>query len=380
MTAGLTEVGVAPTAVPATDTSTTDEIEWCAQHLEALCHVDSTSGHEARILPILMPILDSMGAKIIRQTVTTNRVNVLAIWGRPQLLFQTHLDTVAPFVPPNSITGGLAGRGTCDAKGQIVTQLAVIQRLLANGRRNFAWLGVVGEETDSAGAEEALSLASQLPGLKALIGGEPTANRLATAQPGFLHLTLSCHGRRGHGSVGEPSENALWQLLDWLTALRSRTAGESARFGRESFNLGSLEGGEAPNVVAGSATAEIVARTVPGSTFLAECRQLAPPQAEVTVRLEEPPQALSEWAGLEGGPVPFGSDMPRLAALIPKVATTDRVFLIGPGSIRVAHTDDEHLLWHDLEIGIDRLDQLARGLLGPDRPRDEALSRPGGES
>lgn len=349
-----------------------DERSWCAEALCALCEIDTTSGHEERILPVLEPILRDLGAlttDLTVQRVSGGRVNVLATFGptaRPRVLLTTHLDTVAPFLPLRVTAEALHGRGACDAKGQIVAQMAAIRRLLAMGANEVAWLGVAGEETDGAGAETALDLAPDLPRLEAVIGGEPTENRLATAQAGFLHLTLRCHGRRGHGALAGAAsarrgENALWRLLDWLGALRSRPAREHPVFGRESFNLGVITGGEGANVVAGEATAELVVRTVPdsGPSFVDIVRALAPADSELLIRLDEPPAELSARPGFDGGPVAFGSDVPTLSALAP----SGRSFLLGPGSIRFAHRDDEHLRWDDLLDGVDLLTRLVQELL-----------------
>ncbi|MDA8020015.1 MAG: M20/M25/M40 family metallo-hydrolase [Thermoanaerobaculia bacterium] len=333
---------------------------WCVETLSSLCSVDTTSGREARLLPHLERILVELGAELTIQTVTSGRINVLARWGRPRVLLTTHLDTVAPFLPPRRAEDALYGRGACDAKGQIVAQLAAICRHLESGSSDIAWLAVAGEETDGAGAAAALELAPHLPELEAVIGGEPTENRLATSQAGFLHLTLRCSGRRGHGAVGRPGESALWHLHDWLGAIRSRPEREHPVFGRESFNLGMIRGGEGANVVAGEATADLVVRTVPDSDFVEVCRALAPEGSEVIVRLDEPPSRLSSWPGLDDGPVGFGSDVPRLSALAP----SGRAFLLGPGSIRFAHRDDEHLRWDELGEGIDLLTGLVRELLG----------------
>lgn len=330
-----------------------------------LCAADTTSGHEDRMLPTLLALLAEIGATVTLQEVAPGRTNVLARWGAPGLLFSTHLDTVPPFRPPRAETLGLWGRGACDAKGQVVAQLAAIRRLLREGHRDLAWLGVVGEETDAAGARQARELAPLLRGLRAVINGEPTENRLASAQLGYLHLGLTCSGRRGHSAVDGSRHNALWRLLDWLDALRSTPMVTAPGFGVETWNLGRVEGGEAANVVAGEAYAEISVRTVPGSTFLPTCERLAPAGAAVAVRCNEPPLELATVPDLVSTPVAFGSDAPWLAELLAEVSNGDgRLFMLGPGSIASAHTDDEHLTWHDLAAGADALCALSARVLG----------------
>jgi acetylornithine deacetylase/succinyl-diaminopimelate desuccinylase-like protein len=79
----------------------------------------------------------------------------------------------------------------------------------------------------------------------------------------------------------------------------------------------------------------------------------------VTVEVDEPPCLLPAIPGFERAFMPFGSDAPCLRELIP-----DRtVVLAGPGSIRVAHTPDEHLTLLDLRAGADLNARLARHFL-----------------
>ncbi len=370
-----------------------DAFAWSREALTRLCAVETTSGQEDRMLPALQLLLAEMGAAVTLQPVSPGRTNVLARWGAPQLLFSTHLDTVPPFRPPRVESAGLWARGACDAKGQIVAQLATIGRLLRAGYRNVAWLGVVGEETDAAGARQARELAPTLRGLRAVINGEPTENRLASAQLGFLQLGLRCVGRRAHPAVEGARHNALWHLTDWLHALRAVPLAVASGFGSESWNLGQVVGGDAANVVAGEARAEIAVRTVPGSTFLEDCERLAPEGARVTVRCAEPPLALATLDDFPQAPVAFGSDAPWLAELLPEFRagrraerwadrwderwaarsgadseSRGRLFMFGPGSIATAHTDDEHLTWRDLASGIDTLFALAIHVLDEEDP------------
>ncbi|HEX7597243.1 MAG TPA: M20/M25/M40 family metallo-hydrolase, partial [Polyangia bacterium] len=328
--------------------------------LMALCAAETTSGAEDVGLPVLRQLLQKLGARVVEQPVAEGRTNLLALWGRPRVLFSTHLDTVPPYFLPRIEGEALIGRGACDAKGQIVAQLAAVKTLLDEGREGLAWLGVVGEETDSAGATAALGLANHLQDLKVLINGEPTELKLATGQRGVQHLCLQCEGRAAHSGSPELGRNATWPLLDWLQRLREQPRPVDARLGRELWNLGLLRAGEAVNSVPARAEAHLLARVVPGSTFLDEVRRLAPPEGSVDLRLDEPADLYPPVPGFDLAPMPFGSDAPALRALVP-----DRtVVLAGPGSITVAHTLDEHLTLTDLEAGVDLNRRLALHFLG----------------
>lgn len=333
---------------------------WLANSLQPLCACETTTGREDAGLPALRTLLQGLGATLYEQPVAEGRTNVLATWGRPRVLFSTHLDTVPPFLPPRLEGDTLHGRGACDAKGQIVAQLGAVKALLAEGREGLAWLGVVGEETDSAGARAALGLADRLQELRALINGEPTELKLATGQRGAQHLCLHCSGRSAHSGSPELGHNATWPLLDWLQRLREQPRPVDPQLGPEVWNLGLLRGGESPNTVPAAAEALLMARTVPGSTFAEEVRRLAPPEGTVDLRLDEPPDRYPEVPGFEHAAMPFGSDAPTLRALVP-----DRtIVLAGPGSIRVAHTLEEHITLAELEAGVDLNRRLALHFLG----------------
>jgi acetylornithine deacetylase len=325
-----------------------------------LCAAQTTSGLEDPGLADLETLLLELGAKVIRQPVADGRTNVLALWGKPRVLFSTHLDTVPPYLPPRLEGDTLYGRGTCDAKGQIVAQLAAVKSLLAEGRTGLAWLGVVGEETDSAGAAAALGMADHFTALKVLINGEPTDLKLATGQRGVQHVCLHCHGRAAHSGSPELGHNATWPLVDWLQRLREQPRPVDPTLGPELWNLGLLRGGEALNSVPASAEAQLMARVVPGSTFLDDVRRLAPEEGSVELRLDEPADLYPRVPGFEHAAMPFGSDAPALRTLVP-----DRtVVLAGPGSIKVAHALDEHLTLADLEAGVDLNRRLAAHFLG----------------
>lgn len=330
--------------------------------LADLCSHDTTSGQEDQGLPALRALLADLGATVHEQQVAPGRTNVLATWGAApsRVLLTTHLDTVPPYLPPRWRGDALWGRGACDAKGQAVAQLAAIRGLLGEGRDGLAWLGVVGEETDSAGAIAALGLAARLPGLEAVVNGEPTELVLAAGQRGVTHLRLACAGVAAHSGTPERGRSAAWPLLDWLEELRGLPPAADPQLGPETWNLGLLRAGEAPNVVPATAEAHLLCRPVPGSTFVEQVRRLAPAGASVEVLLEEAPDRFPPVPGFEQAPVPFGSDAPRLRGL----TRTGQVALVGPGSISLAHSLEERLELAELRAGVELLARLAARLLG----------------
>ena len=114
----------------------------------------------------------------------------------------------------------------------------------------------------------------------------------------------------------------------------------------------------APNVLAPSASAQILIRTVePTDGLRTTIRQLAAPGVSVTFPVELPSfKGGAAPAGWETTVVSYASDLPFLGAWGER-------FQLGPGSIRVAHTDDEHIRKSDLRRGVDLYVRLATDLL-----------------
>jgi len=321
---------------------------WMQYWLLRLCEMDSTSGREDAMLPALHQILKEMGAEVFEQPVAPGRTNILAMWGRPRVLFSTHLDTVPPFIPPRKQGNAIYGRGTCDAKGQIMAQLEAIRQMLREGITGFAWLGVVGEETDSLGASAALGISDRVRDCRALINGEPTDLKLATGQRGVLHLRLECTGKAAHSGSPELGLDANWMLIDWLQRVKGIPTLDDPDLGPEVWNLGRIEGGQAINSISAHAEAHVLARTLPRSLFSLQVDDLKPEHGEIHVLLSEPADRYPLISGFDHAPMPFGSDAPRLRELIPD----HTVVLVGPGSISLAHAENEHITLAALAQGV----------------------------
>ena len=340
---------------PLAESTPDPALAWLAD----LCGADSSSGQEAGILPVLLPALRARGARVAVRELAPGRCNVLATWGEPRVLFSTHLDTVPPFLPVRVEGGTVFGRGACDAKGQMVAQLLALDRLRAEGGTGFGWLGVAGEETDSIGAAAAFEWQDRFSRCRALVNGEPTGLKLASGQRGVENLQLVCRGQAAHGGSPELGHSAILDLLDWLEAMRRLPLGADSDLGPEVWNLGTIVGGAGVNIVPDRAQALLNLRTVPGSGFRSALARLRPAGAELRVLLADPPCSYPAIPGFERAPMPFGSDLPQLMGLAPGAVPV----LAGPGSIRVAHTAQEHLTLADLLAGVELNTRLARHFL-----------------
>ncbi len=322
--------------------------------LGELCSTYTPAGREAAALPLLEGELRRLGATITAYPLGEGRANILATWGEPLVLFSSHLDVVPPDLPVRSSERSVQGRGSCDAKGQIVAQLAAIELLLGEGVRGLAWLGVAGEESDAAGAKASLKLAQLFTDCRAIIVGEPTACTLAAGQKGFVRARLRCSGKTAHGATPDLGENAILGLMDWIAAVRAAEGATDPVLGAEVWNLGLLSGGRAANVVPDHAEAELSLRTVPGGRLRAALEAAKPRRGSLEILVDDPWDYFDTPPGFPSAPVPFGSDLPAMRAMAPKAAA----ILAGPGRASLAHTGIEELTREELALGIELFRKL----------------------
>ena len=267
--------------------------------------------------------------------VEERRNNVLAWWGEPAVTLSTHMDTVPPFFASREDEEHIWGRGACDTKGIIASMIFAVRDLLQVGYRNIALLFVVGEERNSAGA---LAAAKSPRGSKFLINGEPTENKLALGSKGALRLELVARGRMAHSAYPELGESAIEKLLDALHDVRRIELPFNDILGPSTLNIGTISGGRAPNVIADHAQAELFVRLVDsGDATLAAMKQAVNGRAEIREVLTIPAVLLGSLPGFETTVVSYTTDIPALGE------SWGKPYLMGPGSIHVAHTIEERI-------------------------------------
>src|ERR1700737_899902 len=305
----------------------------------SLVDIDSTTGLEKQVANLLMSTLSPLAARyagqIERIPVEPGRENIYVSWGAPIVTLSTHMDTVPPFFASHEDQDFIWGRGSCDAKGIIASMIAASEKLLAAGTHNFALLFVIGEERNSAGAKAA---AAHPRGSRFLINGEPTENRLALGSKGALRYELIARGKLAHSAYPELGHSAIHTLLDVLQDIRRIPLPHDPLLGDSTLNIGTICGGHAPNVVADEARAEIMFRTVGNvSSIRAALPAAIAGRAQAREVSHTSALHLSSFNGLPTTVVSFATDIPYLGA------HWGQPFLIGPGSIHVAHTADEHI-------------------------------------
>jgi acetylornithine deacetylase len=345
--------------------------------------VDSTSGRERALADFLVDRFQADGNKVERFDVVSMAGNVpegsgiqqnlLFSWGKPKVVFCTHLDTVPPFIAPEfDDDGKVRGRGTCDAKGQIFAMWEACKALADRGYDGFGLLLLAGEETGSYGAK---AFREQHPGAEWVIVGEPTDNCMASAAKGTKSFEVTFTGNAFHSGYPQFGVSAVELFNDFVNALRSIRFPLDETLGETTWNIGRLSSDNPQNILSDKLTCRVYFRTTfesdemvcnimkniagedaklrfgrprvqDGSDVVA--KDVAPWQKAMSVQAfgGDSPSRFDVMDGFETKPVAFGSDAPQLTGFPHKI-------LCGPGSILVAHRDDEHILLKDIEAAVD---------------------------
>jgi acetylornithine deacetylase len=311
-----------------------------------LVDVESITGNEAAVGELLLAELAKLGYQASRMPVEGSRFNVWAVTPgneQPKIVFSTHMDVVPPWIPSSEDETRIFGRGACDAKGIIAAQVAAAQRLQARGIFP-GLLFVVGEERDSTGAWEANRHA---PGSKFLINGEPTDSRIGIASKGALRVNVTAEGKMAHSAYPELGNSAIDKLLNALERLRKLPLPENPKVGPCTMNIGLMDGGRAPNVIADKANAQLLYRLVgPSEQLRKAIEAAAAPDAHCEFALEIPFVELRTVPGVPTMTAKFTTDIPGLS-------NWGQPVLLGPGSIHVAHTPGEFISKQELRDSVD---------------------------
>jgi acetylornithine deacetylase len=323
-----------------------------------LVDIESVTNSEGRVANFIFGHLDTLaekfGGSVELHEVEPGRANVFAFWGEPRVTLSTHLDTVPPFFPSREDDEFIWGRGSCDAKGIIAAMVEAAKQLLTEATRNIGLLFVVGEERNSAGA---LYEAKHPRGSRYIINGEPTENKLAIGSKGTLRYEFIATGRMAHSAYPELGESAIDKLLDSLQTLRQIEMPSDPLLGPSTMNIGTIEGGRAPNVIADRARAEILIRLVGDPEPLRQAvARAAGNKVEAREVLCIPAVRMSSLDGLPTTVAAFTTDVPAFGA------AWGKPLLIGPGSIHVAHTTEERIPKQQLRDAVEIYAKMVRHL------------------
>jgi acetylornithine deacetylase len=313
---------------------------------------------ESGVVSYLEAVLSAASCTVVVADHGDGCINVLGYRGRPKVLRNVHVDTVPlaanwtsePFV----LTVGndrATGLGAADAKGGLAAILAAAQ--VSSG--DFALLVSSDEEAGQArcirqflGAGMA-PFASVRDSIACAIVGEPTSCRALLRHRGVVTATGTFHGTAGHSSGAAP-HSANHSLVKWGAAALAEV--DAGKHGDVRFNIGRIEGGEKPNMIADRAITRVGLRTPPGveGRAILESLQAGANAASWEPGFYGPPlpgpgtpdknvDIARKWAALFGAETLESADFWTEAALFAEAGVP--AFVFGPGSIATAHAPDE---------------------------------------
>ena len=317
---------------------------------EDILSVDSTTGREGALSQLLWERLEAPRKE--RFPVGDGTENLLLSWGTPRLVFCTHMDTVPPYIPPRFTEDAVYGRGACDAKGQILAMYTACRRLEAEGLDGFALLLVSGEETGSWGAKAFTRVGRGAP---FLLIGEPTEGKMVSAAKGTLSYDLEFIGEPFHSGYPEFGTSAVSLFNKFCSELEQENFGTDPILGATTWNIGELRSDNPQNVL----SARLTCRIYFGTTFVSEAavKEWMASRADVraTLRGGDTPRHYVALEGFPSAPVAFGSDAPHLEPFPHKM-------ICGPGSIKVAHRDDEFILKSEIQAAVEQYIKIFKSL------------------
>jgi len=300
--------------------------------------------------------------------------------GRPQLLYNGHLDTVpigeesswevAPFGA--HVDGNLMyGRGVADMKGGDAAMLMAAKALELEEvplKGSLVVNFVSDEETGSArGAQYLMENNFYSPDM-VVVGEITNGNSIAIAEKGVVVYLLSTTGRTAHASTPWAGVNAIEKMVKILYRLHLRLneafkTRPSGSLPPATINFGTIQGGVSFNVVADACNVLIDRRILPSETVESATQEI---QRIIDEVKKEDPEVEATLQVLGTGP-PFETSPDQIICKLAKKTLEElnlpsefvgyeqvsdgRVFaekgiptiLIGPGIAQQAHTPNEHL-------------------------------------
>ena len=324
-----------------------------------------------------------------RHETQPGRTNVLLRLGRPTplVLCAAHLDVVPPGegwtgdpFEPRVEGDRVIGRGACDNKGIAAAMLALLPFLTAHADELAAgalFAFVADEERGSALGMEYLMREGLFDDVTAawIPDSANHMRKIVVSEKGLLHLDVTAHGKAAHGSTPHLGSNAILHMMAFVRGIEDLGLDDAEHplHSAATWNLGAIQGGEAPNIVPPTCTAQIDFRYLPNQSskeILAAVRRLADEIAQreddcafdIEVADDLPPAASDEHSKLVATLAQATRDITGARPGIEGISGTtvakqllyrgiDAVGM-SPGDPGVAHTADE---W----VSLDELSRFA---------------------
>ncbi|KAF1334871.1 Formiminoglutamate deiminase, partial [Globisporangium splendens] len=325
-----------------------------------LMNIESTSGNEEAVGKALENWFTTRGWKVELQKVAPQGDAAVKADRRtgnksPSLLFNSHMDTVPPFLPARTDGKTLYGRGSCDAKSLVAAQMIASQKLVEAGfAEDVGLLYVVSEETDHSGMKKANEL-----GLKPehMVVGEPTDMKMIRLQKGILKIRLSRQGAAAHSGYPHLGDSAIDPLIDVLHDLKHEEWPNSEELGATTLNIGIINGGQAANAIPEYASAMLMFRlTTNPEEIMNRVKEIVSGRVDIELYTSNSPVHLTVVEGYETDVASFNTD-------IPYFQFDGNAYLVGAGNITDAHCAREFIEIEDLRNLVDFYFTLGKTLI-----------------
>lgn len=268
----------------------------------------------------------------------------------------------------------LYGRGTADMKSFLAVALALVPEALAADLKAPIHIAMsYDEEVGCLGVGDLIAdVKANLPMPRMVVIGEPTSMKLVTAHKGISGFETRITGREAHSSQPQNAANAVMaaaELIGFIARMAEEKRGgthQNERFEPPytTFNVGTIEGGSALNIVPRHAAFRWEFRLVPGDdaeAILARFNRFAEEEVLPRLRAQAPEAEIATDILSQVPPLRPESDSPAevLVRLLTGANRSETVaygtegglfqeagfstVVCGPGSIDQAHRPDEFI-------------------------------------
>lgn len=344
------------------------------------------------IAPEVKRLMDEVGLEVKVMEGAPGKPNVVGLWrgtdpSGPTLLLDAHMDVVPAGegwdVDPWAASirdRAIWGRGTVDMKHSLAIIICVARALKRAGfvpRGNLLLSATNDDETAGQfGLKYVIEQGLQkegwpLPDFHFLL--EPSSWEVNVAFKGRVWVKVTVEGKSAHGGTPEKGVNAILKMMELVKRLMAMKRYTHALMPADTLNIGTIQGGERPNVVPDTCTATFDYRFV--GPYSADQAAQRFRQVIEALESEDPEFKVSEFSVFESRD-PVEADPNALPIRLLREVVRDitgresrlsgslsagnsywslkkglTATMTDPGDISIIHTNKEHIPIKDLVEG-----------------------------
>ena len=303
-----------------------------------------------------------------------------------KLLLQGHVDVVSPEGVQDPFEAIIKdnimyGRGTCDMKGGCasIINAFIKSAQLENQTGNIYLVLTMDEEYSSQQIIDILKK-EYIPKCDFGIIAEPTEMQVITCHKGNAWVDVDFVGKTAHASTPEKGVNAIYMASEFINQLKidlidSYESQGDEFFGKPTLNVGVINGGSKPNVVASECNVRLDKRYLPGDcieTFIEEIEDVIKTCKQKNPDFKARINVIGDWPSVVVER--DNKNLLKLKSILESSLNKDVEFTVGnfwgeggfiqqqgipvvyygPGSISYAHTPNEHII-------IDEIVEVSKG-------------------